>query len=61
MTFETDEGKAKLISLPGCREDVTAQEVGETMDAMIARPVFSISLAAKDGAKIVEQKTTVLF
>lgn len=61
MKFATDLGKDATISVACCKEDLTAEAVGEAMDTLIASEVFSVPLSAKAGADIVERSVRELF
>jgi hypothetical protein len=61
MTFLNQEGARASISLPGVRDDVTAEEVAATMDLIISRNVFESSggdLVAKHSAQVTERTVT---
>jgi hypothetical protein len=61
MKFDTEEGKPRTISIQPCRADLTAADVQEVMDTIIASDVFTYKPVAKLGASIIERTVTELF
>ena len=53
MTFITEEGKKKSITIEEPSEYLSDVEVAETMDLIIAKDIFEPKLVSKDSARIV--------
>jgi hypothetical protein len=61
MTFLNQEGSRASVTVPGVRDDISAEEVSATMDLIISRNVFESSggdLASKHSAQITERNVT---
>ncbi|MDR1020420.1 MAG: DUF2922 domain-containing protein [Synergistaceae bacterium] len=61
MKFTTDEGKKVSVSLAGCKEGITAQDVDAAMDTMLANQIFVFGLDEKRGAAVIDTTVTELF
>ena len=61
MKFATDLGKSFVVSLNYAREDVTATEVENAMQAAIDGDIFDSVIASIAGAELVDRTVTELF
>jgi len=61
MAFGTDLGKETVITIDRVRRDITASEVREVMETLIANPVFVMGLSSGAGAEIVARAEQKLF
>ncbi len=61
MKFATDLGKSFVVSLNYAREDVTATEVEDAMQAAIDGDIFDSVIASIAGAELVDRTVTELF
>jgi hypothetical protein len=61
MKFGTEDGKTKVITLQPCKEDISASDASDAMDAMIESGVFAFAPEEKLEASITEQTVTKLF
>lgn len=58
LIFETAAGKAVVLAVEEPREDLTAEELGTGMQAIITQNIFEVegsSFAVAKGARIVER------
>jgi hypothetical protein len=60
LYFEDSLGKKATLSLSRVRSDVTAQEVQDAMDILVATPIFGYGPAAALGADLVDRTVTEL-
>ena len=61
MKFTTDLGKSFVVSLNYAREDVTATQVENAMQAAIDGDIFDSVIASIAGAELVDRTVTELF
>lgn len=61
MTFDTEMGTTMSLSIPNVKSDLTVAGVRETMDVIIANPIFPWALTDKVGAQITMRETNKLF
>jgi hypothetical protein len=61
MKFSAADDKKKTVSLRNVRDDITADEAMEAMDAIIASGVFNYEPGEKLGAAITSRSVKTLF
>ncbi|MDR3165212.1 MAG: DUF2922 domain-containing protein [Synergistaceae bacterium] len=61
MKFSTDDDKKKTVSLQNVRDDITAAEAMQAMDAIIASDVFNYEPDEKLGATLTSRSVKTLF
>jgi hypothetical protein len=61
MKFGTADDKKKTVSLQHVRDDITATEAEEAMDAIIASGVFNYEPNEKLGAAVTTRSVNTLF
>jgi hypothetical protein len=61
MKFGTADDKKKTVSLNNVRDDITAAEAMEAMDAIIAGGVFNYEPDEKLGAAVTNRSVRTLF
>ena len=60
MKFLTDMGKTFTLSMNNARDDITALEAEEAMDAVIDGDIFNQTLVSIAGAELVDRTVTTL-
>ncbi|MGI6783501.1 MAG: DUF2922 domain-containing protein [Aminivibrio sp.] len=60
MKFLTDAGKTFTLSMNNAREDITALEAEEAMEAVIDGDIFDQTLVSIAGAELVDRTVTPL-
>ena len=60
MKFFTDVGKTFTLSMNNARDDITALEAEEAMEAVIDGDVFDQTLVSIAGADLVDRTVTTL-
>jgi hypothetical protein len=60
MKFFTDVGKTFTLSMNNARDDITALEAEEAMEAVIDGDVFDQTLVSIAGAELVDRTVTTL-
>lgn len=61
MYFTDSIGEKVTVSLTDPRTDLTAQEVEDVMDILVANPIFGFGPAAVVGADMVDRTVTEIF
>ena len=61
MKFAAADGKKRTVSLQGVRDDITAEDAKDAMDAIISSGVFNYEPSEKLGAAITGRSVTTLF
>lgn len=59
--FSTNDDKNAVMTLPHAKDDLTANDVKNFMDSVIASGVFVVEPQTKISARLIERNTTVLF
>jgi hypothetical protein len=61
MKFDSNLGRPVTISIPHCRQDITAAEAESVMDGMVAAPIFTFDLTGVKSASVIERTVNDLF
>lgn len=61
MYFQDVLGEKVTLSLTDPRTDLTAQEVEDVMDILVANPIFGFGPSAVIGADMVDRTVTEIF